>query len=148
MKKRILFYMLLVLAMSMEAAERQKICFNADWRLQVGDFAEAAKTEFDDSQWQRVTLPYAFNGNEAFRKDIVNLMDTVCWYRKTFTLTEADTKGKVLTDHVWVREDSYLRKSSLTAGKLYAFEARIGTYDRGRTSRDFRLTKIRKITVA
>ena len=59
-----------------------------------------------------------------------------------------DTKGKVLTDHVWVREDSYLRKSSLTAGKLYAFEARIGTYDRGRTSRDFRLTKIRKITVA
>ena len=104
MKKRILFYMLLVLAMSMEAAERQKICFNADWRLQVGDFAEAAKTEFDDSQWQRVTLPYAFNGNEAFRKDIVNLTDTVCWYRKTFMLTEADTKGKVFIEFEGARQ--------------------------------------------
>ena len=104
MKKRILFYMLLVLAMSMEAAERQKICFNADWRLQVGDFTEAAKPEFDDSQWQRVTLPYAFNGNEAFRKDIVDLTDTVCWYRKTFTLTEADTKGKVFIEFEGARQ--------------------------------------------
>ena len=104
MKKRILFYMLLVLAMSMEAAERQKICFNADWLLQVGDFAEAAKTEFDDSQWQRVTLPYAFNGNEAFRKDIVDLTDTVCWYRKTFTLTEADVKGKVFIEFEGARQ--------------------------------------------
>ena len=104
MKKRILFYMLLVLAMSMEAAERQKICFNADWRLQVGDFTEAAKPEFDDSQWQRVTLPYAFNGNEAFRKDIVDLTDTVCWYRKTFTLTEADVKGKVFIEFEGARQ--------------------------------------------
>ena len=104
MKKRILFYMLLVLAMSMEAAERQKICFNADWRLQVGDFTEAAKPEFNDSQWQRVTLPYAFNGNEAFRKDIVDLTDTVCWYRKTFTLTEADTKGKVFIEFEGARQ--------------------------------------------
>ena len=104
MKKRILFYMLLVLAMSMEAAERQKLNFNADWRLQVGDFTEAAKPEFDDSQWQRVTLPYAFNGNEAFRKDIVDLTDTVCWYRKTFTLTEADTKGKVFIEFEGARQ--------------------------------------------
>ena len=104
MKKRILFYMLLVLAMSMEAAERQKICFNADWRLQVGDFTEAAKPEFYDSQWQRVTLPYAFNGNEAFRKDIVDLTDTVCWYRKTFTLTEADVKGKVFIEFEGARQ--------------------------------------------
>jgi len=95
---------LLVLAMSMEAAERQKLNFNADWRLQVGDFTEAAKPEFNDSQWQRVTLPYAFNGNEAFRKDIVNLTDTVCWYRKTFTLTEADTKGKVFIEFEGARQ--------------------------------------------
>ena len=104
MKKLILFYMLLMLAMSMEAAERQKICFNAGWRLQVGDFTEAAKTEFDDSQWQRVTLPYAFNGNEAFRKDIIDLTDTICWYRKTFTLTEADTKGKVFIEFEGARQ--------------------------------------------
>ena len=66
------------------SVERQKLNFNAEWRLQVGDFPEAAKMDFDDSQWRQVTLPYAFNGNEAFRKDIVELTDTIVWYRKVF----------------------------------------------------------------
>ena len=88
--KRALFILMLILTVGVQAVERQKLNFNSGWRLQVGDVAEAEKPEFDDSQWQRVTLPYAFNGDEAFRKDIVDLTDTVCWYRKTFTLTEAD----------------------------------------------------------
>ena len=93
MKRRILHkivlsIVLLMLAVGMQATERQKINFNGDWRLAVGDYAEASKPEFDDRQWQPVTLPYAFNGNEAFRKDIVDLTDTICWYRKTFVLTE------------------------------------------------------------
>ena len=50
------------------SVERQKLNFNAEWRLQIGDFPEAAKMDFDDSQWRQVTLPYAFNGDEAFRK--------------------------------------------------------------------------------
>ena len=66
------------------SVERQKLNFNAEWRLQVGDFPEAAKMDFDDSQWRQVTLPYAFNGDEAFRKDIVDLTDTIVWYRKVF----------------------------------------------------------------
>ena len=32
------------------SVERQKLNFNAEWRLQVGDFPEAAKMDFDDSQ--------------------------------------------------------------------------------------------------
>jgi len=73
--------------MTAQAAERVKQNFNANWRLCVGDYPEAIQADFDDSRWQLVTLPYAFNGDEAFRKDIVNLTDTVCWYRKTFPLT-------------------------------------------------------------
>ena len=75
-----------MLAMSVQAVERAKLNFNADWRLCVGDYPEAVEASFDDTQWQKVTLPYAFNGDEAFRKDIVDLTDTICWYRKTFTL--------------------------------------------------------------
>ena len=77
---------------------RQKVCFNADWRLMVGDETDAAMPKFDDSSWKRVTLPFAFNGDEAYRKDIVDLTDTVCWYRKTFSLTEADVTGKVFIE--------------------------------------------------
>lgn len=59
-----------------------------------------------------------------------------------------DSAGTVLTDHVWIREDSYLKNSTLIVGKLYSFEAKVGTYDRGRTARDYRLTKIRKLASA
>ncbi|MBR1503732.1 MAG: DUF4982 domain-containing protein [Prevotella sp.] len=71
-----------------EAVERQKWNFNSEWRLQVGDFPEAKNADFDDSRWQQVTLPYAFNGDEAFRKDIVDLTDTICWYRKHFRVED------------------------------------------------------------
>ena len=77
-----------MLVVSVNATERQKLNFNGDWRLAVGDYAEASKPEFDDSQWQQVTLPYAFNGDEAFRKDIVDLTDTISWYRKSFKLAD------------------------------------------------------------
>ena len=70
-----------------EAAERQNLNFNSQWRLCMGDWPEAVQADFDDSRWLQVTLPYAFNGDEAFRKDIVNLTDTICWYRKKFSLT-------------------------------------------------------------
>ncbi len=76
------------------AVERQKLSFNADWRLAVGDFAEAANPDFDDTRWQQVTLPYAFNGDEAFRKDIVDLTDTVVWYRKKFTVESSEFKDE------------------------------------------------------
>ena len=93
-----------MLIVSVNATERQKLNFNGGWRLAVGDFAEAAKPDYDDSLWQQVTLPYAFNGDEAFRKDIVDLTDTVCWYRKTFTLTEGEVQGKVFIEFEGARQ--------------------------------------------
>ena len=93
--RQVFLFFILLLTLTASAVERKKLNFNADWRLQVGDVAEASKADYDDSAWQRVTLPYAFNGSEAFQKDIVDLTDTICWYRKTFTLTEQDLQGKV-----------------------------------------------------
>ena len=79
----------MMIAAGVQAIERQKLNFNADWLMAVGDYAEASKPDYDDSAWQRVTLPYAFNGEEAFRKDIVDLTDTVCWYRKAFMVEKS-----------------------------------------------------------
>ncbi len=73
--------------------DRQKLNFNSDWLLYVGDEKGAYASDYDDRRWQPVTLPYAFNGSEAFGRDIVNLTDTVCWYRKTFTLDSAELSG-------------------------------------------------------
>ena len=72
------------------AFERQKLNFNADWELHIGDLAApptAPEGGGAEVSWKSVTLPYAFNGDEAFRKDIVELTDTVVWYRKTFDVS-------------------------------------------------------------
>ena len=104
MKKLIISMMLLMLALTASATERKKLNFNADWRLEVGDFTEAQNAAFDDSAWKRVTLPFSFNGDEAFRKDIVDLTDTICWYRKHFTLTAEETAGKVFVEFEGARQ--------------------------------------------
>ena len=100
----------MVLALDAGAVERKKLNFNADWLLCVGDEPEATKSTFNDNQWKRVTLPYAFNGDEAFRKDIVDLTDTICWYRKHFKLPKEDLQGKVFIEFEGVRQgaDFYL----------------------------------------
>ena len=103
MKRCFLLHILLMLVVSVNATERQKLNFNSDWRLAVGDYAEASKPEFDDSQWQQVTLPYAFNGEEAFRKDIVDLTDTISWYRKSFKLADVANR-KVFVEFEGARQ--------------------------------------------
>ena len=79
---------------SADKSIRHKVNFNAGWRLMVGDMADAAMPMFDDSSWKKVTLPFAFNGDEAFRKDIVDLTDTVCWYRKEFRVESSERRDK------------------------------------------------------
>ena len=77
---------------------RQKLNFNADWLLWVGDHPDMSQTDYDEHGWQHVTLPHAFNEDEAFARDIVDLTDTIVWYRKHFTLSEQDLKGKVFVE--------------------------------------------------
>ena len=93
---KIITTMLFLLAMvTTNASAREKRNFNGGWLLKRGDITAASAKKYDDTQWKRVTLPYAFNGDEAFRKDIVNHTDTVVWYRKHFNLGK-DIKGKLV----------------------------------------------------
>ena len=93
MRRYLVFYLLLTFALCAQAIERQKICFNADWELHIGDI-EAPQEGLEGGVWQKVTLPYAFNGEEAFRKDIVDLTDTIVWYRKTFNTPLLSPEGE------------------------------------------------------
>lgn len=92
------------------ASERQKYNFNAEWRLQIGDFPKANQSDFNDSKWKPVTLPYAFNEDEAFKVSIEELTDTIVWYRKKFQLPELKDNQKVFIEFEGVRQggDFYL----------------------------------------
>ena len=112
---RIFWSIVLVMnVMTIGATERTKLNFNGGWRLAIGDFKEAAKPDYDDQRWQQVTLPYAFNGDEAFRKDIVDLTDTIVWYRKSFCMENLSNK-KVFIEFEGVRQgaDFYLNGQNL-----------------------------------
>lgn len=75
------------------AAEREKYNFNSDWKLKVGDIVQVEEMDYSDAEWKSVTLPHAFNEDEAFKLNIKDLTDTIVWYRKHFRLP-ADAKGR------------------------------------------------------
>ncbi|ATC66188.1 beta-galactosidase [Nibricoccus aquaticus] len=85
-------------------AAREALDFNPGWRLHVGDPAGAQETRFDDAGWKPVTLPRAWNEDEAFKKDIKDLSTGIAWYRKTFVLPAGSGGRKVFLEFEGVRQ--------------------------------------------
>src|SRR4051794_3941318 len=81
------------LAYAQSGNERVKYNFNSGWKLFVGDPPGAEASNFDDATWKDVTLPHAWNEDDAFRKDIKELSTGISWYRKRFRLP-TDSAGK------------------------------------------------------
>lgn len=108
MKKTI--FLLLLLALGFGLSARETYNFNPGWLLSVGDTPAAAEVRYDDSGWQKITLPHAFNEDEAFKVSIYELTDTVAWYRKHFKIPASDKGRKVFLEFEGVRQgaDFYL----------------------------------------
>ena len=104
------FLLAILSAINIQASERKKYNFNSEWKLRIGDFPKAKDTKFDDSKWKQVTLPHAFNEDEAFKLSIEQLTDTVVWYRKSFRIPELKSNQKVFVEFEGVRQrgDFYL----------------------------------------
>jgi hypothetical protein len=108
------FTLLFCLAVFIAAAQgREKYNFNSDWLLQIGDSdkgGELFTPRFNDSGWKKITLPRAFNEDEAFKVSIYGMTDTVAWYRKHFRLPPSAKGKKVFIEFEGVRQgaDFYL----------------------------------------
>ncbi|HYG22476.1 MAG TPA: glycoside hydrolase family 2 TIM barrel-domain containing protein [Verrucomicrobiae bacterium] len=78
-------------------AERQTISFNPDWRFTRGDAAAAERPDYEDQQWERVTLPHTARVEALVAGKNSPQWQGLCWYRKAFTLpTSAAGKEVVL----------------------------------------------------
>lgn len=84
MMRLLITNLLLLLMLSVGATEKRN--FNGDWLMAVGDVADAQQPTFDDSGWKRVSVPCAWNEDDAFSKFIHEHRDTVVWYRKHFSV--------------------------------------------------------------
>jgi beta-galactosidase len=88
---------------SAPANPRATYTINSDWKLIVGDISNAKDADFDDASWKSITLPHAFNEDEAFRVHIEQLTDTVVWYRKHFRFAGSDKGKKAFLEFEGVR---------------------------------------------
>ena len=103
MSKRL--FSLLVLALilttgSVVNAQRHRYNFNLDWNMLVADWDSAQFFSSQDVARAKsvpVTLPHAWNEDDAYRLDIHSHRDSISWYYKTFRLP-ADAQGK----HVFI----------------------------------------------
>ena len=112
------------------SSPRAKYNFNSGWKLFVGDPSNVQAPDFDDSAWKDVTLPHAWNEDDAFRKDIKDLSTGVAWYRKRFKLPNASEGHKVFIEFEGIRH----------GGELYLNGKLIGTHEDGVMAFGFDLT--------
>ena len=94
---------------------RIKYNFNSDWRLFAGDAQGAEVINFDDSDWKQITLPRAWNEDEAFKVAINKLTGSISWYRTHFKMPASDKGKKIFLEFEGVRQaaDVYLNGKHL-----------------------------------
>ncbi|MFB6119908.1 MAG: sugar-binding domain-containing protein [Halobacteriaceae archaeon] len=109
---------------------RETYSMNPDWRVRVGDPDGAADPSFDDGGWEQVSVPHAWNEDEAFREDIYGLSTGVAWYRKTFTLPEGTAEKKAFVEFEGVRQ----------AAEVYLNGEFLGRHENGVMAFGFDLT--------
>jgi len=132
---RFIFPAVMLIAVAVLQAQsggRAKYNFNADWKLFVGDPIGAENAAFDDSAWKAVTLPRAWNEDEAFRRDIHDLSTGIAWYRKHFAIPPGSLGKKIFLEFEGIRQ----------AGEFYLNGRSIGRSENGVMAFGFDITDL------
>ena len=127
---RLLLSAIAIAIASISALGRDRYNFNPGWLLKIGDDSSWSSPKFDDSDWKRVTLPHAFNEDEAFKVGIADLTDTIGWYRKHFRLPESAKGQKVFLEFEGVRQ----------GGEFFINGHHLGTHENGVMAVGFDIT--------
>jgi beta-galactosidase len=130
---------LLLLFANFSFAQKQnpdgiKYNFNYDWRLFAGDDDQAKNAVYNDKNWAKVNLPYAWNQAEAFKVDITRLSTGIAWYRKTFQLPSKSKNQKVFIEFEGVRQ----------MGEIYVNGIFVGRHENGAMAFGFDITSLIK----
>ena len=91
--------------------------FNFDWRFNLGESAQWAAPDFDDSEWRALHLPHDWSIEGEFSPDNPSgvgggaLPGGIGWYRKHFETPESVADGKVVSiefDGVFMNSTVYI----------------------------------------
>jgi len=93
----ILFSSLFLLSTNMVKAKPQfgrASLFNENWKFSLSDVKEGANPGLDDSKWRILNLPHDWSVEGVYSPDKASatgyLPGGIAWYRKTFTVPEAE----------------------------------------------------------
>lgn len=100
---------------------RSKYNFNPDWLVHVGEASGAEGSGFDDMSWKKVSLPYTWNEDSAFKVRNTDLPTGIVWYRKHFYLPPHAAGKKVFLEFEGLRQ----------AGEIYLNGEWIGRSENG-----------------
>ena len=119
MKPRRLAFLVCLLStlMGLQTEARERLNFDKDWRFLLGDSAQMAKAEYNDSWWRRLDLPHDwaiegdfFVGNPSGASGGA-LPGGIGWYRKHFTInceSTANNRYFIEFDGVYMNSTVYV----------------------------------------
>jgi hypothetical protein len=113
---------------------RIKYNFNYEWKLFVGDLSGADNPEFDDSKWKSISLPHAWNEDDAFKVSIDKLSTGIVWYRKHFKVPQKHKGQKLFLEFEGIHQ----------AGDFYLNGKHIGHHENGVMAFGFDITDLLK----
>lgn len=97
--------------------------FDKEWRFLQADTTDAEKPSFNDSNWRKLDVPHDWSIEGAYDKSNTTsrgggyLPAGVGWYRKSFTVSEADTRRKVFIEFDGVMANSDVWINGFHLGK-------------------------------
>ena len=119
MKPRRLAFLVCLLSalMGLQAGARERLNFDGDWRFLLGDSAQMAKAEYNDSWWRRLDVPHDwaiegdfYVGNPSGASGGA-LPGGIGWYRKHFTInceSTANNRYFIEFDGVYMNSTVYV----------------------------------------
>lgn len=119
MKPRRLAFLACLLStlMGLQAGARERLNFDGDWRFLLGDSAQMAKAEYNDSWWRRLDVPHDWAIEGDFQVGNPSgasggaLPGGIGWYRKHFTInceSTANNRYFIEFDGVYMNSTVYV----------------------------------------
>ena len=109
------FIAIIALLCSLASTARERVCFDSDWKFMLGDSAQMASVEYNDSHWRTLNVPHDwaiegdfYAGNPSGAGGGA-LPGGIGWYRKMFDVRcQKDEKLFLEFDGVYMNSTVYI----------------------------------------
>ena len=115
MKQKLLTLLLSFLAFQSTNAQvgfGQSQIFNGEWLFSLTDNADYKKPKYNDSAWRQLNLPHDWSiegeASQKWASCTGYLPAGIAWYRKHFTLNDAEEKTYIYFEGIYNRSEVYL----------------------------------------